>query len=153
MKRTVSLCIAITSLLLAFTSMGWCQAQHFDTSYSNFVGYLDKAAQLYFDSEDASDKNILSNYMATTSLFAEKSYLFATLLEIFQNLQNDQDKDFVRKRIEAVRSKEAGKLENTINTTTRVVDTADNKGTQFLGYQIINEMRILRRNIDHLDLE
>ncbi|WP_027186046.1 hypothetical protein [Desulfovibrio inopinatus] len=152
MKHSVS-CIAIVSLIFILASEGWCQAQHFDTSYSNFVRYLDKAAQLYFDSDDPSDKNILSHFTATTSLFAEKSYLFATLLEIFENMKSEGDKTYVKNRIEGVRTKEAGKLENMIDITSRLVDTADNKGIQFLGYQIINEMRILRRNIDHLNLQ
>ena len=75
-------CVLCLALLAAFATQAQGAAKHFRVSYEHFNACASKAADLYFKTNQAGEKNILSHLTAISAIYAEKAYVVMNIVDI-----------------------------------------------------------------------
>lgn len=149
MKKATA-CILATICVLVSAGQAICSARHFKATHEHFSLFSNQAAELYFKTEDQTERNILSHLTATSAIYADKALMVSYLVDILENIQDKADKAYVSKKIDELKSFLAAVMPEEIEFLSELVDSQSDGDVRSVGDRIINEMRVFERNIGNL---
>ncbi len=148
--KKVAACILAMICVLVSAGQAICSARHFKATHEHFSLFSNQAAELYFKTEDQTERNILSHLTATSAIYADKALMVSYLVDILENIQDKADKAYVSKKIDELKSFLAAVMPEEIEFLSELVDSQSDGDVRSVGDRIINEMRVFERNIGNL---
>lgn len=148
--RFTTPCVLGIALLLASASGALGAAKHFRVSYEHFNDYAGKAADLYFKSGQAGEKNILSHLTAISAIYAEKAFTVMSTADILEHMAAKRDRNYVKDRLAEVKRIVLAGLPQDIKLLSDLVENQENPEIRDLGNLVVNEMRVFERNTENL---
>lgn len=149
-NRFAAPCVFAFLLVLAATPEGYCAAKHFRVSHEHFNDYAGKAADLYFKSNQAGEKNILSHLTAISAIYAEKAFNVMNIADIAEHMAAKRDRLYVMDRLAEVKRVVLSGLPQDIKLLADLVENQENQDIRDLGNLVVNEMRVFERNTENL---
>lgn len=149
-NRHATPCLLALLLVLAAAPEAYSAAKHFRVSYEHFNDYAGKAADLYFKSSQAGEKNILSHLTAISAIYAEKAFSVMNIADIYEHMAAKRDRLYVKDRLSEVQKVILAGLPQDIKLLADLVENQDNQDIRDLGNLVVNEMRVFERNTENL---
>ncbi len=143
-------CVLCLALLAAFATQAQGAAKHFRISYEHFNACASKAADLYFKTNQAGEKNILSHLTAISAIYAEKAYVVMNIVDIFEHMAAKRDRAYVKDRLAEVKRETLAGVPQDVKLLADLVENHENQEIRDLGNQVVNEIRVFERNTDNL---
>jgi hypothetical protein len=145
---------ALSALCLLFTLAAAAEAmgasKHFRASAEHFNDYAAKAADLYFKTEPAAEKNILSHLTAVCAIYAEKANGLAHMADVAEHMTAKRDAVYVTDRLRGIKATVLSTLPQDIKLLTELVENQENQALRQLGAMVITELRVFERNANNL---
>ena len=149
-KRHAALCALCLLVCLAAAAQALAASKHFHVSYEHFNDYAAKAADLYFKTDAATEKNILSHLTAVCAIYAEKARALEYMTEVSEHMTAKRDQIYVLERLQALKNAALTSLPQDVKLLTDLVEGQGNQPLRQLGNLVINELRVFERNTDNL---
>lgn len=149
-KRHAAPCALCLLVCLAAASQALGASKHFHVSYEHFNDYTAKAADLYFKTDAANEKNILSHLTAMCAIYSEKAHALEHMADVAEHMVAKRDKIYVLERLREVKSATLASLPQDIKLLTDLVEGQGNQSLRHLGNLVVNELRVFERNTDNL---
>ena len=149
-KRHAAPCALCLLVCLAAAAPALAASKHFHVSYEHFNDYAAKAADLYFKTDVATEKNILSHLTAVCSIYAEKARSLEYMTEVAEHMTAKRDQIHVLERLRALKNAVMAQLPQDVKLLTDLVEGQGNQPLRQLGNLVINELRVFERNTDNL---
>jgi hypothetical protein len=142
-----ALCLLL-ALAAATEAMG--AAKHFRATAEHFNEYATKAADLYFKTESAPEKNILSHLTAMCAIYAEKANGLARMADVAEHMTAKRDAVYVAERLREMRASVLASLPQDTKLLSELVENQENQGLRQLGALVVTELRVFERNTQNL---
>jgi hypothetical protein len=142
-----ALCLFL-ALTTAAEAMG--AAKHFRSTAEHFNEYASKAADLYFKTENAAEKNILSHLTAMCAIYAEKANGLARMADVAEHMTAKRDAVYVAERLREMRASVVASLPQDTKLLAELVENQENQGLRQLGALVVTELRVFERNAQNL---
>ena len=149
-NRLATPCLLCLALIAATTPEALGASKHFRISYEHFNAYAAKAADLYFKTGQAGEKNILSHLTAISAIYAEKAYMVQTVADILEHMAAKRDRTYVRERLAEVKRESLAGVPQDVKLLADLVENHENQEIRDLGNLVVNEIRVFERNTDNL---
>jgi hypothetical protein len=143
-------CVLCLALLAAFATQAQGAAKHFRVSYEHFNACASKAADLYFKTNQAGEKNILSHLTAISAIYAEKAYVVMNIVDILEHMAAKRDRAYVLDRLAEVKRETLAGVPQDVKLLADLVENHENQEIRDLGNQVVNEIRVFERNTENL---
>jgi len=149
-KRHVAPCALCLLVCLAAAGQALGASKHFHVSYEHFNEYASKAADLYFKTDAANEKNILSHLTAECAIYAEKARALEYLTDVSEHMTAKRDQVYVLERLRALKNAVLASLPQDIKLLSDLVESQENQQLRQLGNLVVNELRVFERNAENL---
>ncbi|MYL82962.1 hypothetical protein GTA51_07410 [Desulfovibrio aerotolerans] len=149
-KRHAAPCALCLLVCLAAATQTLAASKHFHVSCEHFNDYAAKAADLYFKTDVAIEKNILSHLTAVCAIYAEKARALEYMTEVAEHMTAKRDQIYVLERLRALKNTAMVQLPQDVKLLTDLVEGQGNEHLRQLGNLVINELRVFERNTANL---
>lgn len=150
-RRHAALCaLCLLALFAAAATDAAAAAKHFRATADHFNEYAAKAADLYFKTEGAAEKNILSHITAMCAIYAEKANGLARMADVAEHMTAKRDAVFVAERLREMRASVLSALPQDTKLLSELVGNQENEALRQLGAMVVTELRVFERNAQNL---